>query len=219
MSDYCNILRSHNPGDVLSVEVLRFDTQEILDGQLNGRPLEQTVSFAEEIGDEIGDDVVDAEGYGEFVFVNDDSGALEVEIPAVWADIDGSPWVSDDQELGPGISAAADLEAFNQSWAEPGMFFFASKDLVQEMNEAEMLDAFDYSGDCTFDERVEYSDPVYTGYYDIWSDCGGIGTVLLVLSAAPEARDHLAVVGVQIVSDADIDALDHILNSFIFNSE
>jgi len=217
MSDYCNILRSHNPGDVLSVEVLRFDTQEILDGQLNGRPLEQTVSFAEEIGDEIGDDVVDAEGYGEFVFVNDDSGALEVEIPAVWADIDGSPWVSDDQELGPGISAAADLEAFNQSWAEPGMFFFASKNLVQEMNEAEMLDAFDYSGDCTFDERVEYSDPVYTGYYDIWSDCGGIGTVLLVLSAAPEARDHLAVVGVQIVSDADIDALDHILNSFIVN--
>jgi serine protease Do len=217
MSDYCNILRGHDPDDVLSVEVLRFDTQEILDGQLNGRPLEQTVSFAEAIGDEVGEEVVDAEGYGEFVFVNDDSGALEVEIPAVWADIDGSPWISDDRELGPGISAAGDLEAFNQSWAEPGMFFFASRDLVQEMNEAELLDAFDYSEDCTFDERVEYSDPVYTGYYDIWSDCSGVGTVLLVLAAAPEARDHLAVVGVQIVSDADLEALDHILNSFIVN--
>ncbi|MFL7838500.1 MAG: S1C family serine protease [Candidatus Promineifilaceae bacterium] len=217
MSDYCNILRSHDPGDVLSVEVLRFDTEEILAGQLNGRPLEQTVSFAEEIGQEIGDEIVDAEGYGEFMFVTDDSGALEVEIPTAWADIDGTAWESDGQILGPSISAAANLDNFNQSWAEPGMFFFASRDLVQETTVIDLLDAFDYSEECTFDKRLEYADPVYTGYYDIWNDCGGIGTVLAVLAATPEAQDHLAIVGLQIVSDADIEALDHILNSFIMN--
>ena len=32
MSDYCNILRSHLPVDVLGIEVLRLDTQEILEG-------------------------------------------------------------------------------------------------------------------------------------------------------------------------------------------
>jgi serine protease Do len=211
MSDYCDILRGHDADDVLSIEVLRFDTQEILSGQLNGRELEQMVSFEEEIEEE----VADAEGYGEFVFVNDDSGTLEVEIPAAWADIDGAPWESDGEELGPGISAAADLQAFDESWAEPGMFFIAFRELAQEMNETELLDIFEYSEECTFDERVEYSDSVYTGFYDVWSDCGGQGTLLVVLAAAPEARDHLALVGVQIVTDADIEALDHILNSFI----
>ncbi|MCK4784472.1 MAG: serine protease, partial [Desulfobacteraceae bacterium] len=40
MADYCDILRTHDAGDVLSIEVLRFSTGEILKGQLNGRPLE-----------------------------------------------------------------------------------------------------------------------------------------------------------------------------------
>jgi S1-C subfamily serine protease len=36
MSQYCDILRSHSPGDTLSIQVLRFGTGEVLEGQLNG---------------------------------------------------------------------------------------------------------------------------------------------------------------------------------------
>ena len=39
MSQYCDILRSHSPQDTLSIEVLRWPTGEILEGQLNGRDL------------------------------------------------------------------------------------------------------------------------------------------------------------------------------------
>jgi len=39
MSQYCDILRSHDPGDTLSVQVLRWSTGEVYDGQLNGREL------------------------------------------------------------------------------------------------------------------------------------------------------------------------------------
>ncbi|MEZ4517505.1 MAG: S1C family serine protease [Chloroflexota bacterium] len=46
MADYCDILRSNSPDDVLSVEVLRFDTEEVLEGQINGRALEPSFSFA-----------------------------------------------------------------------------------------------------------------------------------------------------------------------------
>ena len=46
LSDYCDILRSHSATDALSVNVLRFDTQEGLDGQINGEPLTQAFSFA-----------------------------------------------------------------------------------------------------------------------------------------------------------------------------
>ncbi len=34
-ADYCDVLRTHLPGDVLSIEVLRFDTGEMLGGKLN----------------------------------------------------------------------------------------------------------------------------------------------------------------------------------------
>ncbi len=46
MSDYCDILRSHNAEDALSVNVLRYDTKEGLEGQINGNPLTQAFSFA-----------------------------------------------------------------------------------------------------------------------------------------------------------------------------
>ena len=46
MSDYCDILRSHSPGDVLSLEILRYDTSEFLEGQLYGQQLAVAESFA-----------------------------------------------------------------------------------------------------------------------------------------------------------------------------
>jgi len=39
MADYCDILRSHKDGDTLSIQVLRFASGEVLEGQLNGREL------------------------------------------------------------------------------------------------------------------------------------------------------------------------------------
>lgn len=45
MADYCDILRSHGPNDTLSIEVLRWASGEILEGQLNGRELELSATF------------------------------------------------------------------------------------------------------------------------------------------------------------------------------
>ena len=42
MADYCDILRSHKSSDTLNLEVLRFGTGELLEGQLNGRDLAVT---------------------------------------------------------------------------------------------------------------------------------------------------------------------------------
>jgi len=46
LSQYCDILRSHQPGDALSISVLRWLSQELLDGQLNGRELEVTGTYS-----------------------------------------------------------------------------------------------------------------------------------------------------------------------------
>ena len=84
MSDYCNILRSHQPDDVLGIELLRFDTQEALEGQPNGHPLETAFSFAQEIADsEGGEQVEDSfQTYADFVQISDDSRVIVVEVPA-----------------------------------------------------------------------------------------------------------------------------------------
>ena len=39
MLDYCDIIRSHSSQDTLNLEVLRYFTSEVLEGQLNGRAL------------------------------------------------------------------------------------------------------------------------------------------------------------------------------------
>ena len=89
MADYCDILRSHGPDDTLSIEVLRFSTEEWLAGQLNGRPLEQTFSFAQELGGEVADS--GEPSYTGYSVVSDDHGAIEVEIPDSWSDTTGAP--------------------------------------------------------------------------------------------------------------------------------
>ena len=45
LKDYCDILRTHTSTDTLAMEVLRWDTQEVLQGQLNGRQLEVAYAF------------------------------------------------------------------------------------------------------------------------------------------------------------------------------
>lgn len=45
MKDYCDILKAHDSGDTLSINVIRYDTGEFLEGQINGRELEVTSTF------------------------------------------------------------------------------------------------------------------------------------------------------------------------------
>ncbi len=219
MADYCDILRSHNPEDTLAIEVLRFATQEFLEGQLNGRPLEQSFSFAQELENEVGNESQPTgTGYSSYTMVTDDSGAIQMRVPVEWAGIDGSPWVVDGDVIGAAITAAGSVDAFRNTWTEPGVFFGASDDLAQVGGYIQLLDATrqDFSAVCTNEGRSDYEDALYMGKYDLYSDCGGEGTTFLILSAvAKEDRAaFLILVEVQIVQDADLDALDEILNTF-----
>src|SRR5690606_33082779 len=97
MSSYCDILRSNRPDDVLSVEVLRFASQQVLEGQINGDELVVTVDFSTALQDEVApsdtsDGTTGAAGYESYMTVNDDTGALQVEVPSAWADVDGAEW-------------------------------------------------------------------------------------------------------------------------------
>ena len=116
MADYCDILRSRSPEDVMRIEVLRFETQQILEGQLNGDALVVATDFSQEFGNEVASEgagtAADA-GYSGYTSVTDNSSVLQVEIPNEWVDIDGSPWLDEDgAELGPAIAAAPNLDGY-----------------------------------------------------------------------------------------------------------
>lgn len=218
-SDYCDVLRTHHPGDVLDIKVVRFETEEVLEGQLNGRPLEQAFSFAQELeGDQVveGDQGGQTPGYSDYTKVTDDSGALVVTVPVEWGEVDGSPLEVDGEVMGATISAAANLEDMYNTWSEPGVFLAASSAIIEQFDPASLLDLDkeDYSQECSYEGRSDYQDSAYTGFYDHFTDCGSSGATFINLAAAPESNEFLILVQVQLVSEADVEALDTILNSF-----
>ncbi len=220
MADYCDILRTHGPDQVLSIEVLRYQDGQYLEGQLNGRPLETAFSFESELSSAVpteGDG--SSEIYSSYDWVTDDYESITVEIPAEWSDVDGSPWVDDGKVIGAGISAAASLDDFYSYWDEPGMFFGASDDLAELGGYIQLLDILrpDFTQSCELDGRYDYEDILYRGRYDLFTNCGGPGgSLFIVLTAVPidSPTDFLILLQVQIVNDSDLEAVDRILESF-----
>lgn len=211
MSDYCDILRSHDSGDPLSIEVLRFDTEEVLEGTLNGdEELTLAFSFAQELGDEV---AADAAMY-EYMDVSDDEGVLYMMVPTTWTDIDGRGWEIDGTIIGNALGAAPSLDGFLNSWSTPGVFFGASEMLVDESEPGDLLDWYDFSDACDYDGNYAYEDAIYTGAYDLWLNCGGTDTAFVVLEAYPPDGQFVVVIQVQVVTDADLDAFDTILTTF-----
>jgi len=212
MADYCNILESHGADDPLAIEILRTETGEVLQGTLNGdQELTLAFSFAEELGDDVGG----AAGVAyEYVEVYDDDGVLVMQIPTTWADIDGSGWNLNDEIVGPGVIAAPSISTYYDSWTTPGVFFGASTDLLDEMEPGDLLNVVDLSDSCTYDDTYDYADAVYTGAYDVWLNCGGTDAAFLVLEAYPQEQDFVVFIQIQVVTDADLEALDVILATF-----
>lgn len=214
LSDYCKILRSHDAGDTLSIEVLRFDTQEVLKGQVNGDELELSFSFAQE---ESGN-IAEGESYTEFVSVTDDTGKLAVEVPAEWNDISGAETDLGDGLLAPSILASPDIAAFN-TYDQPGAQLLLLEDVGDPNAGIEPgLDAGaeTFATDCTTSEgRSDYDDGLYVGKFDTYSGCGASGSSFFVLAVTEPGTEFLIIVAVNAVTTADLEALDHVLSTFI----
>ncbi|MCK4832416.1 MAG: serine protease [Anaerolineales bacterium] len=222
MSDYCDILRTHGSDSTLRLEVLRYATEEVLEGQLNGRELEQVFSFAQEIeeqvGADLGEDFTGGAGYDEYMEVWDDTDTLVMEIPVEWSrDFDGRPYLADDGSLyAADVQASTDLDAFWDTYSTPGVRFLASNLLALDYNEGSLLDEFGGGyGACVYDGRFEYDDGLYTGLYDLYADCDEVGSVIVELAAVPDHRGFIILIQIQAITDADLEALDRILATFM----
>jgi|CXWK01.1.fsa_nt_gi serine protease Do len=206
MSAYCDILRGHNMSDVMAVEVLRLSDGTLLTGQVNGDPLEVVGTFGGSSGG----------ASGEYVTVSDDSGALQMSVPVEWSDVDGTPWVFNDEEVGPSLNASTSINDYYDNWTTPGAFLAASASLRAAYDPAAFLDEFDLSDGCVYDGRFDYSDELYSGAYDSYSDCDGTGSRFIVMVVEPAAQDALILLQAQLPTAADEEAFNQILSSFVF---
>jgi serine protease Do len=216
MSDYCSILRSHVPNDVLAVSVLRFATGEVLEGQINGREL--SVSYVLDLDDQ----PATTTPAGEFVTVRDDTGSLEMDVPGSWSDVRSSYWTSstDGSVIGPRLIAAPDADDFSDTYTAPGVVFLASRVLLDSHTPDTFLDLYyeEIAGDgaCSvYEGREDYADPFYAGVADLYSGCGpGAGSEIIIVAATPDDDRFMVVVWIQFQGDQGWAAAERILNTF-----
>jgi serine protease Do len=216
MEAYCDVLRSAAPGQPISIQVIRFDTGEVWEGELNGTPMESRYSFANELADDVPDATV-ATAY-EFETVIDDTGTLVVSVPTAWSQRATAPT---DLGLGTGplasIAAAPDLQAFYDTYDHSGVLMLGLPSGATELGTLDDFLGLAVPDDptCASDGRTDYDDPVFVGRAEIWA-CGS-GSIWVALAASPAGLpDAVIFIGVLAVTEADLDALDQVLYSFNF---
>ncbi len=214
---YCELLRGREAGDTPSIRVLRTVTGEPLVGQVGGHPLQPAPASARLLLEGVAPsdpEIPDTpeSGYDAYTAVTDDAGVIRVELPAAWSRVRGVAWKEQEVELGYSLAAAADLDAFYNTWSESGVFIGVSQRLAQEYSPAEYLDTIDLAGICTYDHRIELSDGPWAGYIDLWTDCGDERSSFANIALAPPGRSFLVLVQMVMAQGArDLDALDHLL--------
>jgi serine protease Do len=212
MKPYCDVLRTAQEGDAIAIQVIRFDTQEVWEGELNGTPMVARFSFAEALGDEV-EEGGSADGSSTYSYesITDETGTITVSVPVEWADRVLSP-----QDIGidapvPAIQAAPDLAAFTNTNEAPGMVFLAVPSGANEVDPNAVLDNFAPDA-CEDLGRDDYADAVFAGRQQVWS-CGA--SLVVVLSVKPAGNpDVLVVVAMQAQTEADLEALDNIILTF-----
>lgn len=218
MSDYCDIIRTQGGDSTLAVEVFRFPEGLALEGQINGSPLSVVSTPDTPTDPEVNQPPASQPSEGT-VTISDDTGALVINVPASWDELDGRLWEADWDDLhfvAASLQAAPDLEAFKNSYSASGVDFSASRDWGTIGGYIQLLDGveFWFTDSCIKEGRYDYEDEVYEGSYDIW-ECA-VDEAVVVLAARPihDPTAFLTLVQVQIITDEDIDALESILASF-----
>lgn len=216
LADYCDILQSHASSDVMSVKVYRVDTDEVLEGQFNGRPLAASIAIAQTPSTTTPGEQTTTTDTQTYMPLSDAAGILYFEVPETWFDTIEQAWELGGEVVGTQVRAAPDLEEFAASWETPGVSFSFSDSLQEEYSPLDVLDAYDYSEACEYIGRTELDEDAYfAGGFDEYENCGGVGTTAFVAVLSPaETQDYMISLEVFATTEEDLAALDHIIDTF-----
>ena len=216
MQDYCDVLRTKGPQATMNVEVYRPSVDLVLNGQINGNPIELPAITETVLGATggTGNDSSPGTGTYSYTTVTDDSGLISVSIPTAWRDVNGTF----NDAFGPSVWASPDIQAWQESWNVPGIIVESAADYTSA-DIPELLALLDLSEACVDFGVSDYDDGLYVGLLQIFGECGGTQTTYVILAATPSdpALDYLIRVEIQAVTTADLEAADEALATFIAN--
>lgn len=205
------MLRSNDLTDAIALRVVRLDTEEVLEGELNGRELEQTFSFASELGGGLQGGGGGEAPSTELTEITDDTGSIVMSVPSNWSDVSTEPQdLLGDGTQSPSIVAAPDQSAF-LSDTGPGVLL-AYLQGVGPFPLDDLLNSGVADSACTEGSRSDYADGAFTGRF-VELDCDGVVGLLLVANPDDDP-DSIMLLAAAATTEADLRAIDSILNSF-----
>ena len=216
-ASYCQILRSHQPSDPLTLNVLRWKSQQILEGQLNGRQLTVTGTFGAGTASNNGNTTQPSTT----ATVSDDSNVISMVAPSDWQ-YDGSAWENTWNINGKSypftaqtLTVSPDVNAYGSGWNMRGLFIATSRDWASMGGYANLLEGVTASGyqDCQPKGVQAYKDDTYEGQIMVYSRCGPKQTAALVMSIRPikTPQAYLVLVEMKFANDAEVNELDAIM--------
>lgn len=210
LADYCDVLRTHGQDASIEVEVYRPADGLYYRGQFNGEPIDAVSVLGQGSGG--------SQATGDFVTVADDTGVVQVEVPAAWTEVDGTPFEDERGNVYEAVVASSDLAAYRSGWSVPGVNVLASQGAVSNTTPQDLVDELGSTlpqHGCVSEGTDAYDDGYHVGLYEYWTDCGPEKAQFLVVGATSVANDYVVLVAVQAVTEADLDAIDRVLGSFI----
>lgn len=173
-------------------------------------PIDET--DVEDVPEDVADDNFDA--YTDYELVSDATGSLQMEVPVEWVAFDYDGGFLDDagNTTGVGLGATPDQDGYFGTWNVPGASFYAQP--YTDITYQEYLDLNGFPNECTDGGSESYDDGLYSGLVQVWEDCGGVGTTWVVISASDTESTVDVLVTMQLVTDADIEAAGHVVDSF-----
>ena len=199
MLDYCDIIQSHGPDDVMSVEIYRSVSDKVLSGQFNGREL------AVAPYDEFFDDEPAVTSNAEYKTVHDSKGAVSFDVPDTWTHSRERPWNWDGTVVGSQLIVANDIEAFLNDWSEPGVAFSWSSTLQKSITPRQIVSALDLTDDCEYSDYDEWDDEYWVGYSAFYADCPNN---MAALVTAVQPLDGSYIYKYEFYSDLDTGEVD-----------
>jgi hypothetical protein len=164
-------------------------------------------------------ELVEAPSY-DYVEVSDDTKQISVEVPTVWAHVPGNGWhassipgVTNGTRVGPGLNAAPNVDAWMNDLETPGVFIGASRQLLERHTPSTLLRRTPPAG-CASTGSETYASANFTGEV-VTFQCEGTKTQWRRLAATPTTtRDYLMYLEAKLVTTADLEAYNKILNTF-----
>ncbi len=174
--------------------------------------------FGDTIEDELGDVPTEEPMYSDYVEVTDDSGFLTVDVPVEWIDVDGSPGL-----FGPNVLASTDVQRVARPPTTSPASEFEATDIQTGQTNDEILTAI--SPVAGPDHGLHLARPPAlraTRPTSASPRCSTTAPAPRPTSCGWPSRRRTTrfhgVVGVQIFSTADVDALEHALATFFVDA-